>query len=245
MTVLLLAVLAFAAWLVSTVAGGAGGLLLVPAVRYLLGPRAVAPVLNLGELIAGPTRVWLFWRDIRWDIVRWYLPGGIVGAMMGGWVFANTESEWLAVIVALFLISSIAQFWFGESERSFPMILKAFLPLGFLVALLSGVIGTLGPVLNPFYLNFGVQKEPMIATKSFNSFVTHFVQVGSYTAFGAMTWQLVGYGIVVGVAASLASWIGKRLLHRMSATAFRRAVVVIMAATGCLMLWQERELFGL
>jgi uncharacterized membrane protein YfcA len=245
MTIALLATAAFFAWLVSTVAGGAGGLLLVPVVRYLLGAKAVAPVVTLGEFIGGPIRVWLFRRHVRWEIVRWYLPGAIVGAALGGWIFAHATSQWLTVVVAFFLISSVAQFRFGESERSFPMKLAAFLPLGFIVALLSGVVGELGPVLNPFYLNYGVEKEPMIATKAVNSLVMHFVKIGSYTVFGAMDWKMVGYGVVVGIAASLATWIGKRFLHHMSNRAFRRIVVAVMAITGCVMLWQEREVFGL
>jgi uncharacterized protein len=245
MTIAILAAAAFIAWLISTAAGGTGGLLLTPVVRYLLGAKAVAPVVNLGELIGEPLRIWMFWEHVRWDIVRWFLPGALVGGVLGGWVFAKTSGEWLTVIVALFLMSTVFQFRFGESERSFPMKLPAFLPLGFLIALLSGVVGALGPVLNPFYLHYGVQKEGMIATKSVNSLAMNFVQIRSYTAFGAMTWRLAGYGIAVGITSSLASWIGKKLLHRMSNKNFRRIVIAVMVITGLAMRWQEREVFGL
>jgi uncharacterized membrane protein YfcA len=245
MSIAILAAAAFIAWLISTVAGGTGGLLLTPIVRYLLGAKAVAPVVNLGEFIGEPIRVWMFWKHVRWDIVRWFLPGALVGGVLGGWVFAKTIGEWLTVIVALFLISTVFQFWFRESERSFPMKLAAFLPLGFVIALLSGIVGALGPVLNPFYLNYGVQKEGMIATKSVNSLAMNFVQIGSYTAFGAMTWKLVGYGVTVGIAASLASAVGKKLLHRMSNKTFRRIVIAVMVTTGLAMLWQERTVLGL
>ena len=244
MTALLLAAAAFVAWLVSTVAGGAGGLLLVPVVQYLLGSRAVAPVVTLGEFIGGPIRVWLFWHEVRWEIVRWYLPGAVAGGAIGGWIFTTTESEWLKLIVALFLISSVFQFWFGEKERSFTMRKWAFLPLGFVVALFSGIVGTVGPVLNPFYLNYGVQKEGMIATKSVNSLVMHSVKIGSYAVFGALTMPYLWYGLVVGIAASLASWIGKALLAQMTNKIFRRIVVAVMAIIGCVMLWQQRNLLG-
>jgi uncharacterized membrane protein YfcA len=244
MSLAVLAIAAFVAWLISTVAGGAGGLLLVPVVRYLYGVRAVAPVVTLGEFIGGPIRVWLFWPHVQWEIVRWYLPGAVVGAALGGWIFAKVDIQWLSVIVAIFLISSIVQFRFGEKGRSFPMKLAMFLPLGFFVALFSGIIGELGPVLNPFFLNYGVEKERLIATKSVNSVVMQFVKLGSYTAFGALRWEYIGYGIVVGIAASLASWTGKSFLHKLDAKTFRRGIVAVMTITGCVMLWQERELFG-
>jgi uncharacterized membrane protein YfcA len=57
MTIAILAITAFITWLVSTVAGGTGGLLFTPIVRYLLGAKAVAPVVNLGEFIGEPIRI--------------------------------------------------------------------------------------------------------------------------------------------------------------------------------------------
>jgi uncharacterized membrane protein YfcA len=124
------------------------------------------------------------------------------------------------------------------------MKLAAFLPLGFFVALFSGIVGELGPVLNPFFVNYGIEKERLIATKSVNSVVMQFVKLGSYTAFGALRWEFVGYGIVVGIAASLASWTGKKFLSRLNGKSFRRGMVVVMMITGCAMLWQERDFFG-
>ena len=36
--------------------------------------------IEFGELIGEPVRVALFWKHIRWDITRYYLPSAIVGA---------------------------------------------------------------------------------------------------------------------------------------------------------------------
>jgi uncharacterized membrane protein YfcA len=57
--------------------------------------------------------------------------------------------------------------------------------------------------------------------------------------------ELVGYGVTVGIAASVASGVGKRLLHRISNKNFRRIVIAVMVITGLAMLWQEREALGL
>jgi uncharacterized membrane protein YfcA len=115
-----------------------------------------------------------------------------------------------------------------------------FLPLGFVVAAISGMIGEAGPVLNPFFLNYGTEKESMIGTKAVNSFFMQLTKLGSYTAFGAMTREFWIYGLAIGVAATLASWVGKRLLGRMEGKRFRQAVIAVMVITGALMLWQER-----
>jgi uncharacterized membrane protein YfcA len=122
------------------------------------------------------------------------------------------------------------------------MRLWAFTPIGFVVALVSGIIGEAGPVLNPFYLNYGVQKEAMIGTKSVNSIGMQTTKLASYFAFGAMFREFVVYGLVVGVAAAVASWTGKRLLGRMGGKRFRQIVIGLMVFTGCILLWQERRL---
>lgn len=65
-----------AAYLVSTLSGGGGSLLLVPAINFFIGGRATAPVVNLGNLIGEPVRLILFWKHIEWRLVKYYLPSG-------------------------------------------------------------------------------------------------------------------------------------------------------------------------
>jgi uncharacterized membrane protein YfcA len=101
------------------------------------------------------------------------------------------------------------------------------------------MIGEAGPVLNPFFLNYGSDKEEMIATKAVNSLATQIAKLSSYTIFGVITRQYLLYGIVIGASAIAASWVGKKLLHRMEGRRFRQIVIVVMVVTGALMLWQE------
>jgi uncharacterized membrane protein YfcA len=238
--VLVLFIAAFGAWVVSTVAGGGGGMLMIPVIAWVADPKAVAPAITLGTLLSSPIRVWLFWRYIDWRIVRWYLPGAIAGAVLGGYVFAAIPPQWVKILAGVFLLSTVLQYRFGEAKRSFPMRAWFFLPLGFVVAVISGMIGEAGPVLNPFYLNYGTAKEAMIGTKSVNSLFMQLTKLGSYAAFGAMTAEMWIYGLAIGVAATLASWVGKRMLGRMEDRRFRQAVLGVMVITGALMLWQER-----
>ena len=95
-------------------------------------------------------------------IVRWFLAGAVPGGLLGAWTFAHAKAEWLQIVVALFLLSAPLQYRFGERERSFEVRLWWFLPAGLVVAFLSGLIGGMGPVLNPLYLNYGTVKEEMV-----------------------------------------------------------------------------------
>jgi uncharacterized membrane protein YfcA len=226
-------------YVISTLSGGGGSLILVPVMNVFIGTKATAPVIQLGNLIGEPARLFLFWKHIEWKIVKYYLPPAIVGAVLGVWMFASIKLEWLQIIVGLFLISTIFQFRFGKKERSFNMKLKGFIPLGFAVEFFSSVIGAVGPVLNPFYLNYGLEKEKMIATKTANSFFVNLVQITTYSAVGALKNNLWIYGIVLGIGASVGNWIGKILLQHFSNKLFRIFVIAIMVLSGVLMIARQ------
>ena len=108
-----ISVSALIGYIISTIGGGGGSLLLVPVVSFVLGSRAVAPVLSLGEMLSRPVRLVIFWKYIDWTVVKYHIPGSVVGAVLGAYIFASIELEWLQTIVGLFLISTVFQYGFG------------------------------------------------------------------------------------------------------------------------------------
>ena len=59
-------------WLLSTLAGGGSPLILIPAVSFLLGASAVPPVITTGMLLGNTQRIFLYWREIDWQLMGWY-----------------------------------------------------------------------------------------------------------------------------------------------------------------------------
>lgn len=239
MTYLILFLVGIAAYIISTLSGGGGALILLPIVGFYLSPSAVAPVVNLGNMIGRPVRLYLFWKDINWKIVAYYVPSAIIGAFVGGYIFVQLKADWLQVILGLFLISTIFQYRFGKKKRSFPMKLAYFIPLGFLVTLVSTLFGATGPILNPFYLNYGLLKEKMIATKTANSFLGGIAQLGSYAFLGALHGDLWWYGLIIGVGATVGNIFGKKLLSKVSDQLFRQFVIALMMLSGVVMIVKQ------
>ena len=235
----LLFIFGFLAFTISTIAGGGGALILVPLINFFVTKDAVAPLVHLGNLIGRPTRIVLFWKQIRWDIAKHYLPLGLVGAVLGAWLFSTMRIEWLQIVIGLFLVSTIWQYRWGKKPRSFEMKLKYFGPLGFGVCFFSSLIGATGAVLNPFYLNYGIQKEELIATKSANSFIISIVQIGTYAKFGMLTGELWLYGIAIGLGAAGGNFLGKRLLKSISDKRFLKLVIFMMVISGLAILAQQ------
>lgn len=224
------------AYIISVISGGGGSLIMIPVMNFLAGSKAVAPIINLGDMIGRPSRLIIFWKHIRWDVVVWYAPAAVTGVLLAGWVFTRVEADWFQVIIGVFLVSTVFQYRFGKKERTFKMKKWYWLPLGVTVATISTIVGGLGPVLNPFYLNAGILKEEMIATKTANSFFMGVVQIGTYTFLGALYGDLWIFGIILGLGATAGNLIGKKLLSSMKDTTFRKYVLAVMVISGVYMI---------
>jgi uncharacterized membrane protein YfcA len=246
MTLLALGLISVVAWFLSMLAAGGSPLILIPLVTAMLGSQAVAPVITTGMLIGNVQRVFFFWEDVDWRVTLWYLPGAIAGAVIGAYAFTQIHLEWLQLILGVALLLMVANYilsqWLKRTEISIRIQTWQFLPIGFFYAFGSGLIGSMGPVLNPIYLNYGLLKEQMIATKSLNVAIAHVIKIFAYIALGAFTKPYVIYGLVIGCAAIPANWLGKLVLDRMSSDQFRQLVFAFVAFSGIFMLWQQRGL---
>ena len=231
----------FVSWAISTLAAGGGSVLIVAAVAAILRGQAIAPVVTMASLLASPARMILLWRFIDWRVVRWYLPGATTGALLGGWAFAHISTGWLQILLALFLISTAWQYRMGVRPRSFSMRLQWFMPVSFISGLISAIVGASGLLVNPFYLNYGLIKEAMLATRAVNSLAIQLVKIGAYVMFGALHWRLARHGLAAGAGAITAIWLVNPWLRHLSSFRFRQLAVLVMFFGGLLILWQQRQ----
>ncbi len=224
------------AFTLSTISGGGGALMQIPILNFLIGTSQTAPVINLGTFISRPTRIIIFWKHIVWKVFWFYVPSAMIGAVLAAWLFAEVKIYWVQIIVGLFLVSTFFQYRFGKKERSFEVKLWYFIPLGFFISIIGTLTGGMGPILNPFLLNAGIDKESLVGTKAAQSFFLGIAQIGSYAFFGLLTDELWVYGIAMGLGAIVGNLIGKWLLQRMSKLAFRKWVIAIMVISGIVLI---------
>lgn len=236
MSYLILAVAGCLAWVISTLAAGGAATLLIPVIGFLLGPQLVAPVISVASIMANPSRVLFFHDQIDWHLLRWLVPGSIAGAVLGAWLFTQLRVEWLQIVLGLFLITYVLQDRFAETRLNLGIKPFWFFPIGVLVSFLSGLTGATGPVLNPFLLSYGLQKEQLVGTKAVNSFIMQISKLSTYTVFGVLTLQSGSYGVVLGVGAIFGIYLARLHLLRIEAEQFTLYVHLLMFFSGCLML---------
>ena len=118
------------------------------------------------------------------------------------------------------------------------MKLSWFFPLGVLVSFLSGLIGAMGPIQNPFMLNYGITKEYLIGTKAINSLFMQITKLVTYGCLGVFTIEVVSYGAVIGCGAIIGVFLARNHLKKINMEQFRKYTATIMFFCGIMMLFK-------
>ena len=243
--VIWLALTGFLGWLISSLTGGGSPLILIPVLSWFVSPTAIPPIITIGMLCGNAHRVFLYWQNVDWKLFWWYLPGAVLGGSLGAFLFTKTDVEWLMLFLGMFLIISSLASTFPKTQQIFTVKPWYFLPGGFIYGFLSGLLGSIGPLLNLFYLNYGLDKEQMLATKSTHMITVHVIKIITYGFLGALSWYDCKYGLLIGLAALPGNWVGKQILAKMTQEQFKYIVLAFVGISGVLILWQKRSLLAI
>lgn len=237
MIVALVFAAAWLAFLVSAVAGGGAGLVLVPLLRLILPIASIPGALSIGTAASAVSRIWLNRQRIRWDVVRRFVPAALPAAALGAWLLTRFPAVYVEFLLGCFLLLNLpALFRRMPVAGSEPPLPLGRLPwLGAAAGLLSGFTGAVGVVFNRAYYRMGLSKDEIVATRATNEVLLHLLKIALYAGFGLLPRSALIAGALVATAAVLASLASRRVMALMPETLFRRAGLVAMVASGIAM----------
>lgn len=230
-SLLIVAAAAFFAALVASVAGTGGGVILLPVLVSAFGLREAVPLYAVILFSGNLSRVGMNWREIDFKVVSWFVVGAIPAAAAGSWVFTRMPDTGLLRILGAFLLASVVWRYVRRGAKpGFPA--HRFLGLGAVFSVISGVVGSAGPFLAPFYLSYGLAKGAFIGTEALGTAAMHITKLATYQSLGAMSGSICLRGLALAPVMILGSYLGKRITDRIPAVVFIRMVEVIIAGFG-------------
>lgn len=232
MLYLLLIVATFATSVLSGVLSMAGGMILMGLLSLFL-PVPTAMVLHgIAQAASNGSRVWLYRRAIRWNILGPYSLGALlVLGIFSLLVFVPDKG-------VVFLLIGLSPFAAMALPASLTLDIEqpttAF-TCGVLVTGAQMLAGASGPVLDVFYVNSPLSRQAVLGTKAITQTLGHILKTGYYLGLLALAdaphWLFV-LGIIA--AALAGNGIGSLVITRMNDDQFRRlgrrVVLVIGAA---------------
>jgi uncharacterized protein len=160
----LLALVAFIASSLAAVTGFGGAAVLLPVLVWLFGMKEAVPILAIAQLIGNGSRVWINRDLVDYRVVLWFSLGGVPLAVIGGLLFAKATLSALTKILGLFLIL-IVVLRHSTVKRFFRPTLPQFAFVGAASSLLSALLGSVGPLMAPLFLSYGLVKGAYIGTE--------------------------------------------------------------------------------
>jgi uncharacterized membrane protein YfcA len=229
---------------VSGVFGMAGGLMMKGVLVSLLTVAASMVMHGFVQIVSNLSRAALLWRHISWKITGRYAVGVLLGVAM--LLLINWRPGQTMVFFLLGLTAMVVLVPKDVVAVTIERPLQAEF-CGFWVQLFNTLAGVAGPLLDIFFVKTELSRQTVVATKSATQVMAHAVKIAFWGAPLVDAVLLRGrpgdaglpplwvFGVVV-PASLIGTWLGGRVLDRMTDVGFRAWTKWIVAGTGVLYL---------
>ncbi|MBI2090178.1 MAG: sulfite exporter TauE/SafE family protein [Deltaproteobacteria bacterium] len=210
----------------AAVAGFGGAAVLLPILVMVFGVRDAIPILTVAQLIGNGSRVWFNRSELALPVVGWFALGSVPFALIGGVLFASAPLPILKRLLGLFLLAIVVWRHIGKI-RAYRPPLRGFVLIGALFSFLSALLGSVGPLMAPFFLAYGLVKGAYIGTEALATVIMHVTKLVAYGGTAILTLNNTGVGLALGPIMVFGSFVGKQILDRLP----ERLFIFIIEAT--------------
>ena len=218
---------------------GAGfGSLAVPMMALAVTVPDAAAILMPVLLVMDILGMAAFRKDFDMKLLRFLLPWGLVGIVIGALLFKVLDSHTVAGMVGVFTLLFLAQ------RLLFPPTLDSPHPPKWLGAILTATSGFTsfiahagGPPISAYVIPMRLSPVKFTATMAFFFFVINLSKWIPYAWLGLLDTRNMATSLVLLPIAPIGVWVGVRLARRISQVLFYRFLYSGMALTGIKLIW--------
>lgn len=228
------AVVAFLAALLSSVAGFGGGVVLLPVFVAILGTRQAVAVLTVTQIVSNVSRVWFNRAEIRRGLVGLFAIGAVPAAVAGALVLTRAPVSALTRVVGVFLLVLVV--WRRLRPSGVRVGDRAFVAVGVASGFGSALVGSVGPLVAPFFLARGLAGAAYIGTEAASAVVMHATKLVVFGAVAVLTVRTALLGLALAPATIAGAWLGRRVVDRLPAPVFVALVEAGLVASGVVLI---------
>lgn len=193
------------------------------------------PILTIAQLIGNLSRVYFGFKQIRWKPVCIFILGAIPMSILGAYSFVSVPKEIITRGIGLAIVVFVVLKYFKMLK--FETSNKTMFIGGSLVGLISGLIGSAGPIGAALFLSLNLPPVSYIASEAVTAVAMHISKTIVYQRYLGIELHEFAIGLFMGAAMILGTWVGKKAIEKMPKEKFIKFVGLLLILVGIQMLF--------
>ncbi len=227
--------LAFFAEVLGTIGGFGSSLFFVPIASYFVDFHSVLGITALFHVSSNLTKIAMFKHGFDKKIIIWVGIPAVVFVVIGAYLSRSINSEKLQFFLGLFLIL-ISVFFFIFRKFTIQPSKSNSLIGGIFSGLAAGLLGTGGAIRGLTLAAFDLKIEVFIATSAVIDLAIDASRAVVYASNGYVHFHDLYLIPILLVVSILGTFVGKKILERVSQEKFKMIVLAMIFITGILSL---------
>ena len=217
--------------------GAGGGIMLLGVMAQVIPPQLIIPLHGIVQLGSNAGRASMSWRHIDWPLIGAFLPGAIVGSFLGHFVLVALPPMLMYLTIAAFILYLC---WGPKLPK---LVLGRWGPImvGAVTTFLTLFVGATGPLVAAFIKQLYEDRFRTVATFAAAMSLQHICKIVVFqeAGFPLLTWLPLLLAMIA--SGAVGTWIGLRVLKRMTDHNFSRIYNVILTLLAVRLVWQALE----
>jgi len=220
---------------ISGIVGSGGSIMLMPLLVYQFGPQQAVPIMAIAGLLANFGKATAWWKDVNWRLFAVYSATSIPAAALGAKTLLTLPASAVETALGGFFILMIpVRRWMKKHDYRIRAWQLALAGAG--IGFLSGIVSSTGPLSIPVFVAAGLMKGALLSTEALASIAILVSKVTTFSQLGALPWDVVVQGAIIGLSVMAGTYVGKFFVLRMSLHHFELLLDGLLAVSGASLL---------
>ena len=218
-----------------TISGFGAGVIATPLLTFVLPLPVTVPLITVLGMFAGVRQVIRDWGMIEWRSIAIFVPGSLAGVALGLYLFAALDQVLLARALGVYILGYALYSLLGDRVVKRNLVMPRWIvhPIAVVAGLVATIFGGLAGAIYATYLDaMHLTKGVFRVTMSAMLVALALVRSAGYAATGVFRAEDVVLIVASIVPVVIGTVVGDKLHDRLDPAAFRRAVGVLLVASG-------------
>jgi uncharacterized membrane protein YfcA len=224
--------------IIGTIGGFGSSVFFVPFANIFFDFHTVLGITAIFHLSSNLSKIYLFRKGLDKKLILQIGIPSVIFVIIGGFLSKFFESNVLEIALGIFLIGLSLLFLIKDKLVIPPKVKQTFIG-GALSGFSAGLIGTGGAIRGITMAAFNLEKSVFVATSAAIDMMIDLSRTVVYFENGYITKDILIYIPFLFVIGFVGSWLGQKILNRISQEYFKKIALLLILLIGLFSLYQS------